>query len=314
MNCSLLTVTHGRRHVLSIVALALLGAGCGADASADLAMAPDGRDPGGATAQPQLTLTFNAAAGLVLAPREERSIEVRISPATVYQVRFSLLDDPTGERRPHDATLAQTLVDTDARGRAEVELTAPSTPNKLLLRAEVNGQSATLPISVGESDRTTIDVLPNYTGRRSISEWRASVHVGSSCAELPAGIASDGDPFARVPYGEPLRIEQVPLASPIAVVVRAGEFASGCSTLLDATDGGFESVRVTVTDRPLQLAETELDVTFGLQPADPVFSAALNEGDRLLHAALVGDATDDVAALLNAMQVEAELTPGRADQ
>jgi hypothetical protein len=287
------------------ILLALVVAACGADSK------PTGRDDvdpeatGGMPAGTNVSLEFEAAEGLTLGPREQRKIEVRVKPRGAHTVRFSLLGASPDVPLP-DAALDRIQVVSEPSGVASVTLIAPSTPASLFLQAQVGKITASLPIMVSSGAVTTLDVRPVYSGTREILEWVASVHLDARCTEhLSPPYLDDGRFLARAPYGAPLQLLDVPTAPMLAIVVRAGHFASGCATLSGIETDVKTSVSVSVSDRPLDLARTRLDVLLGVPSNDAAFESELLAESALCAEALRNGAEDDVAALLDAMQSQA---------
>jgi hypothetical protein len=105
----------------------------------------------------------------------------------------------------------------------------------------------------------------------------------------------------------------VPLGQPLTVTLRAGHFAGGCVDISGLTGGAENSVsriEVAVSDRPLQMAEASFDLTLQLADA-PDWRAALEPTIATMASALIGDASNDADALLDAMESSAS-TPAVA--
>lgn len=259
-----------------------------------MSTSPDERQPTG-EADPQTapTLAFEAAEETPLAPRETREFSVVVHPPAAYTVRLALLD-------ARDAALDTSSVVTDTEGRGRAKLTAPSSPGVFGIRARVEGASSDWMLSVVSGLLTRLEVVPVYRGRRNVTEWVGSVHTGHSCRDFGL-IAEDSRVYARFAYDETAQFSKVPLAPELAVTVRAGQFAGGCTEVGPSLGSGDLRVEVQVRDRGLDLSSTSLGITLGLGPGDPAFHGAVEAGLRVLVAAFRGEATTDLTALLDGM-------------
>lgn len=244
-------------------------------------------------------------------PREERRITVKVTPPGAYAVRFALLAAET-DVAPVDAALDRGEVVSDASGLASVVLTAPSAASDFSLRAQVGAAWVTTPISVVPGALVSLSVHPNYLGHRTVSEWTASVHVGVSCEDFRDGVISDSALLVRGTGDAPLRLEDVPAADKLAVTLRADAFARGCTTIEQPPADTDTEVTVTVTDLPIELHTTTLDVSLGVDAKDAAFSADLDVALKAAQLALRNDALDDVTAVLDDMQ--ASLNGGSASK
>lgn len=254
---------------------------------------------GGAPQQTAVDITFDAGSELHIAPRRQRSIVVGVEPPAAYTVRLSLLGS---DGEPHDGALDRGEVVTDADGRGGFVLTAPSAPMSLALRAEVGSASGTLPIAVTAVSTTTVRIKPLYAGRRTVTEWVASVHPNTICPELPGSFPPDGEFFSRILPDQNARFDGIPVNTDLAVVVRAEAFAVGCRTARASSSGEPLHVDVEVADRAMDLGATVLDVAFALAPDDAGFTAALEAGVTDLVNAFGAEHARDLSALLDAME------------
>lgn len=265
-------------------------AACSADGGSDSGPVVP-RQTGGAPALMPFTLSFEGTT-IPLRPRTDAEITVRIQPPAARVVRFSLLDPTVG------AALSRNEVLSGPDGRASVILTTPSSPTRFALRAQVESVEVTTTISVDAGALTTLNVVPTYSGRRGFSTWTASVFPAARCTALNGALA-DGPFLVRATVGSPLRLADVPASGPLAVVVRADGVAQGCTTLESPTPNGEVSVAVRVSDVPLDLGGTVLDLVLGVRPDDPALKAELQTGAELVQAVLRGPSDSEATTLLD---------------
>jgi hypothetical protein len=203
---------------------------------------------------------------------------------------------------PKDASLDRSETITGEDGTASAMLTAPSSSTLFTLRASM-GNTAMAELTVGVSDNgfTTLQVRPKYSGARSVDLWVASVRQGARCADLSATAPSDGALIGRAPFGQLPRIEDIPVGVELALTVRAGYFAYGCLSLEPLEPDHLNTAELAVSDLPLQVAGTTLEMTLGIETPLSDLSPALRQGVDDALAELRDGARDDVEALLNAM-------------
>jgi hypothetical protein len=294
------------RSLGALVSAAALSFSCGGDPSSDGGSADDGAagGSGGAPAADDLptSLRFDPTETLALAPREVRSLRIVAEPRGEYVVELAILPGPDSTRS-NDASLDRSEVETDASGEAEVELSAPSFPTTFTLRASVGSELVTtLGVSVSDVGHATLRVVPSYTGPRQVERWTASVRAGTRCADLVGTPPPDGDLLATAPEDEAPVIEQVPVGAALAVTLRAGHFASGCSNIEALRPGETAEVNVAVSDRPLQLDKTSLAIEFEIEESTSDWSNALQAGIDDALFGMFAESEDDVVTLLAVMQ------------
>lgn len=244
------------------------------------------------------SLAFVPESTIALAPKEIQKLTVRTSPAGSFRVRFALLGQSS------DAVLDTSEVQTDSDGVGQVTLTAPSKPTTFTLRASVGSTvQARRGVSVSSLGETTLRVRPAYSGRRAIAEWTASVTANSYCGDLGTP-PPDGDLVVSAPPPSPLDIDHVPIGVDVAVTLRAGQFVGGCLDVRGLSEGDGNQVLVYASDRPLNFAETTLNVEFGPSDSRPDFDRLLKSAAGTAEAALVGTASSDVSALLDQMSAQ----------
>lgn len=284
---------------LALVTASTAATACGADPEIGRPGPPSslGGQPGaaGTAAEATAIVSFDLPTALALSPREQQELFVVVSPPAAHTVRFALLD-------ARDAALDRSSVVTDTQGRAAVGLTAPSTVGAFSVRAQVDGSTADLALSVSARALTTVEVVPTYAGRRAIAEWVASIHVGRYCTDFE-GILPDSTAYVRFLPDQTARIAKIPLGPELAVTVRAGQFAGGCTEV--ASGGTNEKLRIEVPvyDRALDLEATELEVAFGVHESDTAFQSSLELGVRRATEAFRAGASTDLVALLDAMEL-----------
>jgi len=280
--------------VASVISLAAVGCGGSNDASSGSAGAGGSGGSAGAPAGPS-SIAFSNDAALQLVPGQAHALTVVTTPPGVYTVRFSLLGDYK------DAALDRSEVDTDGSGKAEVTLTAPSSATTFSVRAAVGETvAAKLAVSVSASGFATLQVAPTYKGNRSVSYWVASVRTGAKCSELSGDLTSDGDLKGTAPDGQVPQVSSVPVGPALAVTLRGGYSIAGCLDVAKVNAGEINALKIQVNDLPMQLADTDLELSLGLDPPTGDLGALLDQAAML--SAIDAAGADDAEALLDAMQ------------
>jgi hypothetical protein len=257
---------------------------------------------GGAPTAAQVTIKFQDTP-IRVTPREERRVTVKVTPASAHTVRFALLGAQS-DSTPVDAALDRSELISDASGLASVLLTAPSSSTDFLLRAQVGDVSVTTPVSVVAGSLVNLQLHPSYASKRIVSEWVASVHVGTACEDFPNGVVSDSPLLVRGSADADLRLEDVPAADKLAVVLRGDSFAHGCTTVSQPAPDTDTEVVVIVADEPIDLANTTLDVSLGVDAKDAPFTAELDAALASIQTAMLNGAANDLIAVLDDMQAE----------
>ncbi|MDQ2645064.1 MAG: hypothetical protein M3020_14705 [Myxococcota bacterium] len=286
--------------------VALSGLGCASESDGGPAPAPAPTEE----PAPTYDLSFDLSDDIVLGPRQPKQIGVSVQPPGAYPVRFALLSEAG---KPHDGVLDRVEVWTNAKGRASVEFTAPSAPTTLLLRAITQGAPPIEKrIRVTATGSTTLRVQASYSGRRPVKQWVAGVHFDKRCEDFTTMPPNDGDLFAPSQTA-PIDVPKVPVGNrPMAVTLRAGRYLSGCANREGAVEGTINLIYVPVTAVPLQLESTVLDVVIGLKSSDATLDESLDQALVLARSKLRGAASDDVAALLDAMRDSLPAAQGEA--
>jgi hypothetical protein len=225
-------------------------------------------------------------------------IAARVQPPGVHLVRFALVGQA-------NAFLNDDLVQTDADGIAKTKLTVLSASSNFEIHAAVGDIYQSLPVVTLDANIGTLILEVIYPGHRTIPGWLASVHVGSTCADLTdPPFSADGDQLTPG-AGKTVQIDNVPANKPLAAVIRAGHFAGGCRNIGALKANANTIAEIDVVDRPLQLAEMNLRLTLSVDGKDAEGTDTLNPGlDELAFRAakpLNGTASNDLDALLAAM-------------
>jgi hypothetical protein len=241
---------------------------------------------------------------ITLAPGELRQVQIVASPATRYDVRFSLIGDAL------DGWIERAAVQTDADGTATVALHAPNRPTTFHLRASVvlddgaAGPSAEASVAVSAQGFGTLHALPQYTGKRAVATWTASVVARTTCADLAALLPGEppGALVSNAPLGTPLLVPNAPVGPNLAVAVRAGHYAWGCADTTDLKADGTLDVKVTIVDKPIDLGATDLDVTLTYQPEAADYGALIGGATELLRDAFLPKGPSEAELVLAAMR------------
>jgi len=259
----------------------------------------------GASAAPSVSLSMRALSlegqpvdALALDPLQTVKLVATARPS-VRSMRFALSGDAL------DAVLKDTDVSASTlNGTAETFLTAPSAPRSFYVRVTATGAATYFfPVEVPSTGIAKLEVQPVYSGRRSIPEYTATVQENTTCAAL-SGAPPDDGPASATSSTWPVPLE-VTAGVPLAVILRVGKFIWGCTTVDAATEGVVKEVSVTLRDVPIKLDDSQVSFTLTLDHAEPFADALLPAREALL-AELVGDASDDVEALLDAMRDRAD--------
>ncbi len=281
---------------------ALLVVGCGASSDSGIST-PNGGSGGGSPVGVPTSISFEPSSTLALEPGEQRTLRLVAKPPASYHVRFALIGEAG------NAALDKSEVDSNAKGIAQVGLTAPTAPATFRVRASVGtGVSAEAAISVSAGGFVTLTVHPDYSGKRLRwgDTWVASVRAGTDCASLTGTPPPDGDLKATSLVAQNLfftdpQIDKVPVGPALAVTVRAGHFAGGCTDVQTLVAGQENSVTVPVVDRPMQLDQTDMGVELGIDTTSQEWTQTISSTVDETTNALLDGAPDDVVALLDAM-------------
>ncbi|HEX5098184.1 MAG TPA: hypothetical protein VFV94_01735, partial [Polyangiaceae bacterium] len=266
----------------------------------------DGRDAGGGEGggsdSPEAVLSLRAVSledgqnvdPLKLAPNESVGLVATVKPAAVRDLRFALVGDP------FDAVLRTSTATTSGlTGIAQNTLTAPSVPKSFSVRVTSPGAAPEfLALAVPSTGLTDLGVTPSYDGLRTVTQYTATAWANTTCADLTGAPPDDGSVVSTADtFPVPL---EVPANVPLAVILRVGKYIWGCTTQDAAAEGAVTPVVVELTDVPIKLDRSQIRFTLSLDRTTP-FTDALAPSRAALLAAVAGEASDDVEALLDAM-------------
>ena len=277
-----------------LAALAVCAAGCSSAASGDAAPQPVEGVSG-----PDASIAFAPASTLALAPGELVTVTVATSPPDHYRIGFFLLGESL------DASLSGSSVVADAEGRAAVQLRAPSSPTTFRLRASIqDGPSTEVAISVSDQGFGAIRVVPMYAGTRPVETWTAGVVAGASCAAIASTLPGEaaGAIIATAPGDADPIVGDAPVGPNLAVTLRAGHYLWGCADTSSLAPSAELAVKVTVIDKPIDLAATDLDVTLTYSPDPGPYAEMLGAATELLQEQLFPLAQPEPTVLLDEME------------
>lgn len=239
------------------------------------AAAGDDDGGGGSLPTPGATsLAFVPSATLLLEPGTLGDLSVRVEPPGFHAVSFSLVANPSDTA--FDGFLEAAHVLTDQHGIAHNVVQAPSSSAVFVVRASVGDDLvASRTISVSTDGFATLVARPTYTGVREVSSWRAHATLNATCADLES-IWNKGELEVRGDEDE-VELTGVPVGSDVALVVRAGKYVGGCATVTRLGAGEVRELSVPVTDRPLQLDGTSLELGLDIEERTEPFVNLLGE-------------------------------------
>lgn len=272
-----------------VSALALGLAACTETTAADTAL----DEPRGDAPIPGAEILYVGESPLTLAPGERARLPFAVRPRGQHEVRFALIGDSG------DASLDVGSAASDADGNVSVELTAPSTSRTFIVRATLSlGASAEAPVSVSGLGFGAIEVVPSYSGKRTLTRITGTVTTGTSCADLVGIPPPDGPLVAHAIHPRSPIVEGAPVGPALVVTARAGQFAGGCMEVKGLRNGETKSVTVPLLDRPLEFRQP-IAVRFELDMSTDDVLAWLETAGRNAAAAFAGQ--NEVASLLDAM-------------
>jgi hypothetical protein len=264
---------------------------------------PDGSDPDIGPGTPDLVfddsgatqVIFDVGEDLTLPAGSEQVLHLQVLPQGKHTIRLALVGTST------DAFLSKGIVDTDEHGVAPpVTLTVVEANSEFTVRAAVGRIEKALHVVTLPAITGTLVLTPYYAGTRDIDEWVASVHVDGRCEDLAGTPPPDGDFRTTAPFGQNIRLQNVPAGRRLAVVVRSEGIVGGCHDADPIPAGTEANVSLEVVNRPLQIDSLTMDVSFGLILSLDLLPAL----DELIYRAvspMVAGASDDLEAVLQAM-------------
>ena len=257
-----------------------------------------------ATPTPSAALVrFEQEGTITLAPGELRKVRVFASSATGAAVRFSLIGAAL------DGWIESAAAKVDASGAATIALHAPNQPTTFHLRASIvlesgeSGASAEASVAVSAQGFGALRVRPQYTGKRQVDAWTASVVARTTCADLAALLPGEpeGALGGKAPLGKPILVLNAPVGPNLAVAVRAGHYAWGCADTTGLKADGTLDVKVTIVDKPIDLGATDLDLALTNQPDAGDYAALIGGATALLRDTFLPEASTEAGLLLAAM-------------
>jgi hypothetical protein len=96
-------------------------------------------------------------------------------------------------------------------------------------------------------------------------------------------------------------IDNVPVGPSLAVAVRAGHYAWGCTDTTMLTPGAMLEVPITVVDVPIDLSTASLDVTLAYTPDATAWPTLLSDAADMLVDAFIAPTSKEGTVVLNAM-------------
>ena len=291
--------------LLALAACATLAAACTGSSYDAGSSAPPGGAGAPADAGPDsgdvgVNIAFIPPEKLQLQPKEARELTVQTDPPGSFRVHFAL-PGTGGDDTPGDAALDVSEAQSSADGIAHVTLTAPSTPASFSVRASVGRLPALLGISVSMLGYTSLLVIPSYSGQRPIETWTATARAGADCSALVGNPPPDGPLSVTVPATDPIVLQRVPIGVNVAVTLRAGHYIGGCTNVSALSERDGNQTLVYASDRPLNLAATDLALGFGPSDSRPAFDKLMQASATQAAEAIASGAPSDVTALLDEM-------------
>jgi hypothetical protein len=247
-------------------------------------------------------LRFDVGPELLLPAGAEQVLRLTVEPPGEHTVRLAVLGDGA------EAFLNESLIVTGSDGvTPPVTLSVLSAGRDFIVRAAVGSLRSDLHVVTFPANTGTLVVTPTYGKTRSVAEWTASVHLDKRCEDLVGNPPPDGSLRKAAPDGAEIRIAQVPVERPLAVVMRAEQFAGGCRNVDPIQSGTETPVSVEVMDRAMHIDGAAVALRLGLELSGEVVPA-LNELVYRAVTPMAGGAADDLEAVLVAMSLAADTT------
>ena len=149
----------------------------------------------------------------------------------------------------------------------------------------------------------TVRVLPQYTGKRVVETWTASVTARTTCADLAAILPGEpaGALSAKASFGKTPMVLNAAVGPNLAVAVRAGHYGWGCADTTDLKADGTLEVKVTIVDKPIDLVATDLDLALTYEPDVADYGALVGEASGLFREAFLPAGSSEAELVLAAM-------------
>jgi hypothetical protein len=167
-------------------------------------------------------------------------------------------------------------------------------------------------VAVSNEGFGTFNVLPMYDGNRPVEAWTVHVFSATSCEALAAMWPEEPPgPFSATGSGETgLVVSGLPVGPKLTVAIRAQHYLWGCTDETNLKANALMDLSVLVVNKPVNIDNVELNLTFDFSPSAAPYDALLAEH---LNAMLdrFGDKPSETAALLltQMAQVNGALDP-----
>jgi hypothetical protein len=166
-------------------------------------------------------------------------------------------------------------------------------------------QTLSLHVTVSPSGTASIEATPVYAGRRAATSFYVTDFVLSTCSDLilnppDAGSVTwaEGGADAAIPL-------VVPAGERVAVDVRIGHYAYGCTDVDPLVPEAGTAIEVPVYDVPMALSLTNLQATFSYTldgNAASSWEATMQAAVARIESAFFGTTEAEGSALLDAMR------------
>jgi hypothetical protein len=290
----------GCAKVAVLLAAMRLALGCSSGSSQTLSGSAMVPGEGGSTANvPTVaggsqSVTFDQS-NLTVSVLEQRTVTALVAPARGQTVAFALIGNSL------DASLDLAQVTADASGLASATLTASSLPTTFSIRASVDrGTVANAQVTVVDAKTGSLEVTAKYLGTRRVDHYSVALYPDQDCSSSNL----DDTVLDRISVSTtllPVRIEGIPLARSLAVVVDGDETLHGCAVVRSVPGQSSLLVEVPLDDLPINVYGATLNLSLStveglgslkasVADAIPTFVAGLNSGNH------------DLVALLAAME------------
>lgn len=251
-----------RRLLQTAASLGLLLANVTMFSACSAATAGDDGTGGSPPVPGATSLMFVEDDTLLLEPGYLGEVSVRVQPPGFHSVSFALVANPSDSA--FDGFLDAATVVTDETGLAHNVVQAPTSSAVFLVRASVGDTLvATRTVSVSTEGFATLVATPAYSGVRSIGSWQAVASLNKTCSDLD-DIWNDGALEAEGNENA-VTLSGVPVGSEVALVVRAGQYVGGCVSISELDAGEVRELEVPVTDRPMQISGTSLELELDIE-------------------------------------------------
>ncbi len=226
-----------------------------------------------------------------LGPGESQLVEVQLSPPQKQTLHVALKGNPSG------AYLDTNEVRTDSAGRAELTLTVATESPDFVLLVTSRGVTSEVTVNVNRIARANLLLVPEYSGQRAVDRWHVTVTQDAQCERY-----SDYDQPTTQSFraDDPIMLEGQRADAPVSVLISGKEYVFGCRRNVVLEPNQENTVRVTLTDRPVQLSQLDLPLSLGIE-ASAALQGRLNAIIELMVQAF-GKGQSDADAILREMR------------